>query len=106
MLVKMLGNEVRIACNGEQAVEQAAEFRPHLILMDLGMPIVDGYEAARRIRQQTWGKEIMLVALTGWGQDEDKRRMKQAGFDDHLVKPAASADLQKLFAKMEPKSND
>jgi PAS domain S-box-containing protein len=106
MLVKMLGNEVRIACNGEQAVEQAAEFRPHLILMDLGMPIVDGYEAARRIRQQTWGKEIMLVALTGWGQDEDKRRTKQAGFDDHLVKPAASADLQKLFAKMEPKSNN
>jgi CheY-like chemotaxis protein/two-component sensor histidine kinase len=104
MLIKMLGCDVQIASDGQQAVERAEEFRPDLILMDLGMPIVDGYEAARRIRQQSWGKTIMLVALTGWGQDDDKRRSHDAGFDDHLVKPASSTDLQKLFAKMKPKA--
>ena len=103
-LVAMLGNEVRTAYDGRQGVEMAAEFRPELILMDLGMPVMNGYEAARCIRQQPGGQEVMLVALTGWGQDEDRQRTKDAGFGHHLVKPAGRSDLQRLFAELENRS--
>jgi CheY-like chemotaxis protein len=99
-VVKLLGNEVRVANDGLQGVEAAAEFLPQVVLMDLGMPRMNGYEAARHIRAQDWGKRMMLVALTGWGQDEDRRRTKEAGFDHHLVKPAEPAELQKLFAEV------
>lgn len=98
MVVQMLGNEVRTAHDGQQAVEMAADYLPEVVLMDIGMPKMNGYEAARLIRQQPWGQGMMLVALTGWGQDEDKRRTKEAGFDRHLTKPAEPADLQQLFA--------
>jgi PAS domain S-box-containing protein len=104
MVVKILGNDICIAYNGTQGVEAAAEFRPNVILTDLGMPEMDGYEAARHIREQEWGKDIILVALTGWGQDGDRQRTKEAGFDHHLVKPAEPAILQKLFAGIEPDS--
>jgi PAS domain S-box-containing protein len=97
MFIKMLGNDVRTAYDGEQAIEAAAEFLPDIILMDIGMPRMNGYEAAQHIRQQPWGRAMMLVALTGWGKDEDKRRTKEAGFDHHLVKPAEPAELQRLF---------
>lgn len=99
LVVKMLGNEVRTADDGEQALEVAAEFLPDVVLMDLGMPKMSGYEAARRLREQPWGQEMLLVALTGWGQAEDKQRTKAAGFDHHLVKPAEPSDLQRLFAE-------
>ena len=98
MVVRMLGNEVLTADDGQQAIDVAAQFLPHVILMDLGMPKLSGYEAARHIRQQPWGETMMLVALTGWGQDEDKQRTKEAGFDHHLVKPAEPSDLQKLLS--------
>jgi CheY-like chemotaxis protein len=104
VVVRALGNEVRTAHDGQQAIEMAADFRPHVALMDLGMPKLDGYEAARHIRQQPWGKDLVLVALTGWGQDEDKQRTREAGFDHHLVKPADPAALQRLLAELEPKS--
>jgi CheY-like chemotaxis protein len=66
-------------------------------LLDLGMPRLDGFEAARRLRAEPWGPTLLLVALTGWGQDEDRRRAAEAGFDHHLIKPVAAADLEKLL---------
>ncbi len=98
MVVKMLGSEVRTAYDGQEAVQLAAEFRPDLVLMDIGMPTMDGCEAARRIRQQPWGEKMALVALTGWGQDQDKQQTAEAGFDHHWVKPAEPAAIQALIA--------
>jgi PAS domain S-box-containing protein len=100
MILKMMGHEVRIAHDGEAAVAVAAEYRPRLVLMDLGMPKVDGYEAARRIRLQPWGAELFLVALTGWGAEEDRRRTQDGGFDSHLVKPVDMDILKRLIAEM------
>ncbi|QDU46369.1 Autoinducer 2 sensor kinase/phosphatase LuxQ [Symmachiella dynata] len=97
MIVKMLGNDVRKAYDGQEGIEVAEDFLPDVILMDIGMPKMNGYEAARYIRQQPWGNKIMLVALTGWGQDEDKQKTKAAGFDHHLVKPAEPAAIQELL---------
>jgi len=97
IVVKMLGNEVRTAGDGREACAVAAEFRPEVILMDIGMPKMNGYEAARWIRQQSWGNDITLVALTGWGQEDDKIRTNEAGFDHHLVKPAEPADLERIL---------
>jgi PAS domain S-box-containing protein len=94
LLLRALGNEVSLAYDGEQAVEIARAFQPHVVLLDIGMPKLDGYEAARRIRRDL-SREIKIVALTGWGQDEDRRRAREAGFDGHLVKPA---DLDSLRA--------
>jgi CheY-like chemotaxis protein len=74
-----------------------------MVLMDLGMPTVNGYEATRSIREQMWGKDMVLVALTGWGQEEDKQRTKEAGFDYHLVKPAKPSELQWLLAALNKK---
>jgi PAS domain S-box-containing protein len=102
-VVEMLGNEVRTAYGGLQGVEAAAEFRPDMVLMDLGMPAMNGYEATRSIREQMWGKDMVLVALTGWGQEEDKQRTKEAGFDYHLVKPAKPSELQWLLAALNKK---
>ena len=102
-VVEMMGNEVCTAYDGQQAIEVAAEFLPDVVLMDIGMPKKNGYEAARHIRRQPWGEKMMLVALTGWGQEDDKRRTKEAGFDYHLVKPAESTALQKLLAIAEGK---
>ena len=104
MVVKMLGNQTRTAHDGREAVEVAAEFVPDMILMDLGMPKMNGYEAARKIRSQPWGRSMMLVALTGWGQEEDKQKTKEAGFDHHLVKPAEPDALKKLFHQVAAKS--
>ena len=96
-VVRMLGSEVRTAGDGQEALEIAEAYRPDVVLMDLGMPRMNGYEAARRIREQPWGEGIMLVALTGWGQDEHRDRTRAAGFDHHLVKPAEPAALQALL---------
>jgi CheY-like chemotaxis protein len=97
MAVEMLGNEVRTARDGIEAVELAGQFRPNVVLMDIGMPRMNGYDAARRIREQPWGKDMLLVALTGWGQEDDKRKTREAGFDRHLVKPAGTAALEVIF---------
>lgn len=98
LLIASQGHEVYTAHDGEQAVQFAADHQPHVILMDIGMPRMNGYEAARRIRQQPRGNQIRLIALTGWGQEEDKRRTKEAGFDYHLVKPPEPAKLYELLA--------
>jgi CheY-like chemotaxis protein/two-component sensor histidine kinase len=104
MMLKILGHEVRTAHDGEAGVAAAAEHRPNLVLMDLGMPKVDGYEAARRIRAQTWGAELFLVALTGWGGENDRRRTQDSGFDRHLVKPVDAEALTRMIAEMPIKS--
>ncbi len=80
-------------------MEAAATFRPDVVLLDIGLPKLNGYEAARKIREQPWGKNMLLVALTGWGQEEDRRRTQQAGFNAHLVKPVDLDALQALLAR-------
>ncbi|HJX28828.1 MAG TPA: PAS domain S-box protein [Thermoanaerobaculia bacterium] len=97
MMLQLMRNEVRIANNGSEAVDLAEQFRPHLILMDLGMPLLNGYEATRRIREQPWGRDIVIVALSGWGQEDDRARSRAAGCDGHLVKPLDLPELEKLL---------
>jgi len=97
-MLRVIGNELRVAYDGEEAVAAAAEFQPDVIFLDIGLPKIDGYEAARRIRELPSGKRMALVALTGWGQEEDKRRSKEAGFDLHLVKPPNLPALKKVLA--------
>jgi PAS domain S-box-containing protein len=102
-VLKLLGNEVCTARDGLQAVDAAQEFRPELILMDVGMPLLNGYEATRRIRQQSWGREATIIALTGWGQEGDRLQSREAGCDGHLVKPVDFSELQKLLAELKPR---
>ena len=98
MLLTIMGNEVVTAHDGLEALAVAAAFRPDVMLLDIGLPALDGYEVCRRIRQQAWGKGMALFALTGWGQEEDRRRSLAAGFDAHLVKPVLPATLETLLA--------
>lgn len=105
LVIRLFGNEVRTAEDGRAAVEAAREFQPDLIIMDIGMPIMDGYAAAREIRAQPWGQEMVLIALTGWGQDEDKQKTKEAGFDQHLVKPVEPDSIRRLIESV-PKKID
>ncbi len=98
LILKIMGNEVRTANDGLQAVEMATVFQPDVIMLDIGMPKLNGYEACRRIREQPWGKKVTLIALTCLGQDDDRRRSKEAGFDHHLVKPVDHAVLRKLLS--------
>ncbi|MGI8672343.1 MAG: response regulator [Luteitalea sp.] len=102
LLLELMGHEVRTAHDGEQALAEADAFRPELVLMDIGMPRMDGYEAARRLRQSPWAQDVVLVALTGWGQDEDKRRSEAAGFNHHLIKPVDPAALGELLKQPTP----
>jgi len=101
-LLEISGHEVHTASDGMLAVEIAARVRPEVALLDIGMPRMDGYEVARRIRAESWGKHIVLVALTGWGQDEDRRRTREAGFDSHLVKPLDLDALTDFLARLPP----
>jgi PAS domain S-box-containing protein len=98
MIVKLMGHDVCEAHDGMEAIERAGQHAPDVILMDLGMPKLDGFDAARQIREQPWGQSMLLVATTGWGQEEDRRRTKAAGFDHHLVKPIDHAKLRELLA--------
>jgi len=100
MILRLEGHEVRTANDGLSAVAAAEEFEPQLILLDIGLPGVDGYEAARRIRLLPKGQGVRLVALTGWGQREDRRRSREAGFDRHLVKPLEPAQLEKIVSEI------
>jgi len=98
MLLRLKGNEIRTAHDGLEAVAVAEKFHPELVLLDIGLPKLNGYDVARRIRQQPWGQGVILVALTGWGQDEDRRRSKEAGFNFHIVKPVELSALESLLA--------
>jgi CheY-like chemotaxis protein len=97
MLLEIMGIEARTAYGGLEALEIAARWRPNTIFLDIGMPKLNGYETARRIRNTPWGKDIGLIALTGWGQQQDKECAKQAGFDHHLVKPVDPAVIEELL---------
>jgi len=101
-MLEIMGHEVRTAADGVAAVELAGSFRPEAILLDIGMPRLNGYDSCRSIREQPWGKGALLIALTGWGQDDDKRRSREAGFDHHLVKPIEPAALHKLLGALTP----
>ena len=100
MLLRLMGNEVHTAHDGVQAVEVARELQPDLALLDIGMPRLNGYETCQRIKEESGGRKVLMVALTGWGQDEDIRRSHLAGFDRHLVKPVEPAALEKLLGSM------
>jgi signal transduction histidine kinase/ActR/RegA family two-component response regulator len=101
LVLQIMGNETRTAHDGLEALDVAEEFRPDVALLDIGMPKLNGYDAARRLRDEPWGREMVLIALTGWGQEEDRRRSREAGFDFHLVKPVAPADLKSLLASLQ-----
>jgi PAS domain S-box-containing protein len=98
MLLELQGHEIRVAYDGETALETARSFRPHVALLDIGMPSMDGYELARRLRATPETRHVLLVAMTGWGQEEDQRKSREAGFAHHLVKPFEPATLEKLLA--------
>jgi CheY-like chemotaxis protein/nitrogen-specific signal transduction histidine kinase len=101
LLLKMTGNEVQTAHDGLEAVAAAAAFGPEVVLLDIGLPKMNGYDACRKIREQAQGRGIAMIALTGWGQDEDRRKSREAGFDGHLVKPVVHAELMKLLAEVQ-----
>ncbi len=96
-LLRQDGNEVQVAQDGIQAVEAAAEFRPDVAVLDIAMPKLDGFDVARMIREQPWGKNMFLIALSGWGQQLDRQRTKDAGFDAHLTKPAKYETLMEIL---------
>jgi CheY-like chemotaxis protein len=98
LLLTIAGHEAHFAYDGIEAIEAAERVRPDVVLLDLGMPRLNGFEAAKKIREQEWGKEMTLVALTGWGQEDDRRKSKSAGFDHHMVKPLDYPTLAKLLS--------
>jgi PAS domain S-box-containing protein len=100
MLLKIMGNNVRTAGDGEKGVQAATEFRPHVVLLDIGLPKLNGYEACRLIRQQAWSQHTVLIAVTGWGAEDDRRQSQEAGFDHHMVKPVDPTSLMKLLADL------
>lgn len=101
-LLAMDGHETHVARDGDAAIERTAQLRPDVVLLDIGLPGVNGYEAARRIRELPEGRAVVLLALTGWGQEEDRRRSTAAGFDDHLVKPVDLETLAHLLSRVTP----
>jgi PAS domain S-box-containing protein len=103
LLLEMSGNQTRIAFDGAAALAAAEQFRPEVVLLDIGMPKMNGLDAARRIREQPWGRDMLLIALTGWGQDSDRHRTHVAGFDAHLVKPVDHAALMRVVASLSTK---
>ena len=100
LILRRKGHDVRVAFDGEEVLAIAAEFRPEVAFLDIGMPRMDGFEAAARMRQESWGKEVFLVALTGWGMPADRERSGRSGFDAHVVKPASPDTLQELLQEM------
>ena len=104
LLLEMMGNDVRVIHDGVAAVAAAAEFRPDVIFLDIGMEKMNGLDACRHIRGKPWGRDPVIVALTGWGQPEDRRGTQEAGFDHHLVKPIEPAALERFLAGIEPQT--
>jgi PAS domain S-box-containing protein len=98
--LQLAGHDVQIAGNGMEALRVAAEFKPDVALLDLGMPGLSGFDVARRIRDSAWGSDMVLVALTGWGQDEDRKHSAEAGFDHHLTKPIPPEAIESLIASL------
>src|SRR4051812_41543536 len=97
VLLRIARNDVQTRYDGVEAGKAAESFRPEIIILDLGMPGMDGFEVCRQIRAEAWGKRIVLIALTGWGQANDRESTREAGFDAHLVKPVKIDDLKELL---------
>ena len=100
MLLEITGNKTYMAHDGLEALEQIEKYRPEVVLLDIGLPRVDGHEVCRRVREKSWGKDIVVIALTGWGQDDDRRKSEEAGFNGHLVKPVDYDKLLELLAAL------
>lgn len=100
ILLKLMGNTVSMAHDGEMAIETAEDFLPDVILCDIGLPKLSGYDVARAVRQRPWAQNVKMIALTGWSQDSDRRQSAEAGFDQHMVKPITPAVLMKLLADL------
>lgn len=94
LLLEITGNKTYMAHDGVEAFEAIEKHRPEVVLLDIGLPKLDGHEVCRRVREQPWGKDIMVIALTGWGQEDDRRKSEEAGCNGHLVKPV---DYDKLL---------
>lgn len=105
LMLRHAGHTVEIAGSGEQALRTGPTFDPRVVLLDLGMPGMDGFETARRIRQQRWGQGVVLVAVTGWGLPEDRRRTHAAGFNAHMVKPVDDEELLKVLDQLLARSS-
>jgi CheY-like chemotaxis protein len=103
MMLKLEGHETETAHDGLEALEVSERFRPDAMLLDIGLPKLNGYEVCRRIRERPWGKDVMLVAVTGWGQEEDRDQSKAAGFDTHVVKPVDREAVGTLLASLAPR---
>jgi CheY-like chemotaxis protein len=98
LVLRTKGYEVTTAVDGADALSKLRMHRPDVALLDIGMPLLDGYEVARRVRQEPWGQAMLLVAVTGWGQDRDRQQANSAGFDLHLTKPVSLATLERMMA--------
>ena len=97
-LLRLSGHEVETAFDGAAALQAARDYRPEVIFLDLGLPEMDGYETAKRLRQDRDLAKVTLIAMTGYGQEDDRRKSQETGFDGHMVKPADPVDLEKLLA--------
>ncbi|HLZ46961.1 MAG TPA: ATP-binding protein [Gemmatimonadales bacterium] len=106
MLLRMMGHDVQTSNDGEDALREAAAFQPHVAILDIGLPKMNGYDLAREIRAQPWAREIVLVALTGWGQDQHRRRSAESGFNHHLTKPLDLNVLQQILAEADTCTTD
>lgn len=102
MMLSIMGHETRTAHDGESALTTAESFLPDVVLLDIGLPKLNGYEVAQRIREKPWGASMFLIAVTGWGQDEDRQRSSEVGLNVHMVKPVEPAALEKLLAELRP----
>ena len=100
MMLSIMGHDTRTAHDGESAVATAETFLPDVVLLDIGLPKLNGYEVAQRIREKSWGASMYLIAVTGWGQDEDRQRSSEVGLNMHMVKPVEPSALEKLLASL------
>ena len=105
MMLSIMGHETRTAHDGESAVSTAESFLPDVVLLDIGLPKLNGYEVAQRIRENAWGASMFLIAVTGWGQEEDRQRSSEVGLNVHMVKPVEPAALERLLAEL-PSNQD
>jgi CheY-like chemotaxis protein len=105
-MLTLSGHIVDIARDGVEALACAAQFEPEIVLLDIGLPLLDGYEVARRMRQLPQARQAWLIALTGYGQPADRERGREAGFDDHLLKPVDPAALAALVARLDPQEGE
>jgi DNA-binding response OmpR family regulator len=100
MLLDITGNQTFLAHDGLEAIEAVEKYRPEVVLLDIGLPNLSGHDVCKRVREQSWGKDIVVIALTGWGQEEDRRKSEEAGFDGHLVKPVDYDELLRLLGSL------